>query len=79
MQICNCLLSRNYGTIGLDYLGSVSLWGSSTCLHPHTDNFQKPAKTPEYLIGEVTQLSESLLSNAPRQDIKKTLFINNYK
>ena len=31
-------------------------------LAPHTDNIQKPGKLPDCLLGEVTQPTESLLS-----------------
>ena len=31
-------------------------------LAPQTDNFQKPAKSPDYVLGEVKQPSESWLS-----------------
>ena len=31
-------------------------------VYPHTDDIQKPAKTPECLLGAVTQPSNSLLS-----------------
>ena len=38
------------------------LWGGSTCLAPHTDDIKKPAQSPDYLLGEVTQHSDSRLS-----------------
>ena len=57
--MCTYSGSSSYGKISPDYSGSTR-W--QHFLDPHTDNIQKPAKSPDYLLGEATQPSECQLS-----------------
>ena len=55
-----------YGRISLSYTGSAR-W--QHFVDPRTDNIQRPTKSPDYLLDDVTQPSMSRLS-----EIKHVLF-----